>query len=191
MPSAPGGSIIGAGGEIMKKLVLVLTCVFILALPAAVLAREQHSIVAGDTLRKLAVQYDTTVLELLDLNPGITPDNLQIGQKITLPTEALWSYHIVQPGDNARSLASQYRVPLQALRAANGLEGNQLRVGEMIRIPMHLYQGELKQTTHTVEIGDTLYKLAQKYEVTLAQLVEWNNIKNLDAIFAGQTLIVG
>ncbi len=165
----------------------------ILTLPAAALAQKQHSIVAGDTLRKLAVQYDTTVLELLDLNPGITPpDNLQIGQKITLPAEPLWSYHVVQPGDNARSLAAQYRVPpLQALLDANGLQGNKLTAGEMIRIPMHLYQGEPKQITHKVEIGDTLYKLAQKYAVTLSQLVEWNNIKDLDAIFAGQTLIVG
>lgn len=175
----------------MKKIVLVLTCVLVVSIAIVASAQEQHSIVAGDTLRKLAAQYDTTVLELLDLNPGITPDNLQIGQKITLPSQPLWSYHIVQPGDNARSLATQYRVPLQALRDANQLKGDQLKAGEMIRIPMHLYQGEPKQIAHRVEIGDTLYKLAKKYEVTLAQLVEWNDIKDLDAIFAGQTLIVG
>jgi len=175
----------------MKRLIPVLICVLVLLVTAVSFAQDKHVIEAGDTLRKLAAKYNTTVLELLDLNPGITPDNLQIGQVITLPVQPLWSYHIVQPGDNARSLAKQYRVPLQALRDANELEGDKLQTGEMIRIPMHLYEGEEERVTHRVEIGDTLYKLAQKYGVTLAELLEWNEIEDLNVIEAGQTLIVG
>lgn len=175
----------------MKRLIPVLICVLVLLVTAVSFAQDKHVIEAGDTLRKLAAKYDTTVLELLDLNPGITPDNLQIGQVITLPVQPLWSYHIVQPGDNARSLAKQYWVPLQALRDANELEGDKLQTGEMIRIPMHLYEGEEERVTHRVEIGDTLYKLAQKYGVTLAELLEWNEIEDLNVIEAGQTLIVG
>jgi len=36
-----------------------------------------------------------------------------------------------------------------------------------------------------------LYKLAQKYGVTLAELLEWNENEDLNVIEAGQTLIVG
>ena len=176
----------------MKKILFSVLCVLVLStsLVGAAQSPQYHAVVAGDTLRKIAASYDTTVLELLDLNPGITPDNLQIGQKVILPLQPLWSYHVVQLSDNATSLANQYKVPVDALREANGLTSNKLTVGETIRIPMHLYDGEQKSIIHTVEIGDTLFKIAQHYKVTLAQLAQWNNLQDLDMIRAGQTLIV-
>lgn len=39
----------------------------------------------GDTLYGIARAYNTAVQELLELNPGIDPNNLQIGQKLCLP----------------------------------------------------------------------------------------------------------
>ncbi|NMA61345.1 MAG: LysM peptidoglycan-binding domain-containing protein [Firmicutes bacterium] len=177
----------------MKKILFSVLCILVLSTSLVVAAQspQHHSVVVGDTLRKIAARYDTTVLELLDLNPGITLDNLQIGQKIILPMQPLWSYHVVQPGDNASSLANQYKVPVEALREANGLTNNKLTVGKMIKIPMHLYERDSKPVTHKVEIGDTLYKIAQTYKVTLTQLTKWNNLEDLDNILAGQVLIVG
>lgn len=177
----------------MKKIVLSLLCVLILSLgvvSAAEVEPHYHVIEAGDTLRKLADRYETTVLDLLDLNPGITPDKLQIGEKVVVPFEPLWSYHVVQPGDNAKALATWYKVPLEALLEANGLRNNKLTVGDTIRVPMHHYLGEAKPTTHTVEIGDTLYKIAKRYEITLSKLIELNKLEDADAILAGQILIV-
>lgn len=154
---------------------------------------QYHTVAAGQTLFGLAQEYKTTVVEFLDFNPGITPDQLEIGQKLLVPVEPLWSYHVVQPGDNAKSLAAAYKVPEEALRAANKLSTNKLTAGETIRIPIHFYLGDAQpqQVTHTVEIGDTLYKIAQHYKVTLAQLIEWNKIQDMDSILAGQRLIVG
>lgn len=43
-----------------------------------------HVIKAGDTLWALAQTYKTTVNNLLQLNPGIVPTNLQIGQIIKI-----------------------------------------------------------------------------------------------------------
>lgn len=57
----------------MKRLIPVLICVLVLLVTAVSFAQDKHVIEAGDTLRKLAAKYDTTVLELLNLNPGITP----------------------------------------------------------------------------------------------------------------------
>lgn len=42
-------------------------------------------IAAGDTLDKIAKARNTTVEKLLELNPNIDPNNLQIGQSICLP----------------------------------------------------------------------------------------------------------
>ncbi|HXH87031.1 MAG TPA: LysM domain-containing protein [Gaiellaceae bacterium] len=41
-----------------------------------------HEIGEGDTLDKIAIQFDTTVEELLALNPDIDPNALQLGQSI-------------------------------------------------------------------------------------------------------------
>lgn len=44
---------------------------------------------------------------------------------------------------------------------------------------------------YTVRRGDALYKIAKKFNTTVAQLVIWNNIKNPNLIYPGQVLIVG
>ena len=36
--------------------------------------------------------------------------------------------------------------------------------------------------------GDTLAKIAKKYNVTMEQLIKWNDIKNPDMITVGQEL---
>ncbi|AZO96476.1 LysM domain-containing protein [Halocella sp. SP3-1] len=45
-----------------------------------------YIIKAGDTLYQLAQEYDTTVDAILQINPELEPRNLQIGEKICLPT---------------------------------------------------------------------------------------------------------
>lgn len=188
--------IIEPGGVIMKKVLLVLVVLMVAASAVhAVHAQETqaYKVQAGDTLWALAQKYDTTVVKLLDLNPGVTPDRLAVGQELKVPVEAIWSYHVVQRGDSVKSLAAQYRVPVEGIQEANGITGNKLTVGEMIRIPIHLYMGEAEAEpkTHVVEIGETLFGIAKEYKATLGDLVEWNNLKNPDTIFAGQKLIVG
>ena len=46
-----------------------------------------YRIKSGDTLYKLAQTYNTTVEAIMELNPGINPKNLQIGQMICIPEQ--------------------------------------------------------------------------------------------------------
>ena len=43
--------------------------------------------------------------------------------------------YVVQPGDTLSEIASKYNVSLKALRVANGLRGDRLRIGDTLRIP--------------------------------------------------------
>ncbi len=45
-------------------------------------------------------------------------------------------------------------------------------------------------TTHTVQAGESVWLIAQKYGITMDELVEWNNISNF-AIHPGQRVIIG
>ena len=47
--------------------------------------RFSHRIKAGDTFYKLAQEYKTTAVEITAANPGINPNNLQIGQRVSIP----------------------------------------------------------------------------------------------------------
>lgn len=47
-----------------------------------------HTIVKGDTLSGLAIKYNTTVAKIEQLNPGIKPNALQIGQKVLVGYES-------------------------------------------------------------------------------------------------------
>lgn len=46
-----------------------------------------------------------------------------------------------------------------------------------------------QQQTHTVESGETLFSIAQQYDITVQKLKEWNNLQN-NQLTIGQTLIV-
>lgn len=58
------------------------------ALPAASSPRS-HIVERGDTLERIALRYDTTVLALLAVNELDNPDALLVGQVILLPAEGV------------------------------------------------------------------------------------------------------
>ena len=45
-------------------------------------------------------------------------------------------------------------------------------------------------TTYTVVKGDNLSRIANRYHVTVNELVRWNNIKNPNLILPGQVLVI-
>ncbi|TDA68552.1 MAG: DUF3794 domain-containing protein [Clostridia bacterium] len=53
--------------------------------PAPEPSLRYYVIQRGDTLWKIAQRYCTTVERLQQLNPGLDPENLQVGQKIKIP----------------------------------------------------------------------------------------------------------
>ncbi|MGE5594549.1 MAG: LysM peptidoglycan-binding domain-containing protein [Hyphomicrobiales bacterium] len=52
---------------------------------ATTAAPATYTIREGDTLSGIAAQFNTTVDALIALNPGISADNLPVGQEIKLP----------------------------------------------------------------------------------------------------------
>jgi LysM repeat protein len=53
--------------------------------PAPAPVRRTYAIEEGDTLDQVALDHDTTVERLLQLNPRIDPTSLQVGQRIVVP----------------------------------------------------------------------------------------------------------
>lgn len=47
-----------------------------------------------------------------------------------------------------------------------------------------------KYVMHTVQPGDTIWSIAQKYNVTVEELVKFNNLPFPEQIFVGQVIDV-
>ena len=46
-----------------------------------------YVIESGDTLETIAAEHDATVERLLELNPGVDPVSLRVGQRLRVPAE--------------------------------------------------------------------------------------------------------
>lgn len=44
-----------------------------------------HMIKKGDTIYKLSIEYNVPVGKIVEVNPGIQPDNLTVGEVICIP----------------------------------------------------------------------------------------------------------
>lgn len=90
---------------------------------------------SGDTLRKIAAKFNTTVDALLRANPQISnPNVIYVGQAITIPGDA--ATYAVQRGDTLRIIANKFGTTVEALLALNsGIKNpNLIYVGQLIRV---------------------------------------------------------
>lgn len=100
-----------------------------------------YTVLAGDTIYSIAQQYNTTVQAILTANPGINPNNLQIGQVLCLPVPEPppcpgGFFYQIQSGDTFYGLANRYGLTVQEIMAANpGVDPNNLQIGQEICIP--------------------------------------------------------
>lgn len=89
----------------------------------------------GDTLRKIAAKFNTTVDAILKVNPQITNPNLiYVGQAITIPAEV--STYLIQKGDTLRIIANKFGTTVDALLALNPniWNANLIYAGQVIRV---------------------------------------------------------
>ncbi len=107
-----------------------------------------HRMETGQTVYFLSREYQVTVDEILEANPGLKIDDIAVGQVIKIPKMSIrppvegfteqdprFIYHRVERRETLFSLARQYHVSAREIRQANdGLPGG-LKTGQIIRIP--------------------------------------------------------
>jgi LysM repeat protein len=96
---------------------------------------QTYYVVPGDTLRRIAAKFNTTVEAILRINPQITnPNIIYAGQAIAIPAGV--STYVAQRGDTLRSIASRYGTTVETLLALNPDIQNPslIYVGQVIRV---------------------------------------------------------
>ncbi len=116
-----------------------------------------------------------------------------------------WNMYTLKPGDKLDSIASRNGISLAHLKEVNGI-GRRTKVGPGYQLMLPLKGASLeplpamfqppstpetrmavRKVSYTVQRGDTLPRIAQRYKVSADDLRRWNDIGRLAA---GQHLVI-
>lgn len=120
--------------------------------PAPPAAITDYKIVQGDSFSTIARKFHTTTRALMDANPGLEPTKLKIGQSIKIPAPvaptapgagavsavtaaAAEQVYVVKSGDTLIKIAADHKTTVKALRSANSLTTDKIKVGQKLKIP--------------------------------------------------------
>ena len=120
-----------------------------------------------------------------------------------------WIRHVVSAGESLSHLAIEHGTTTMVLREANNLSGNLIRVGQGLMVPQPVGGsdgfgllaaaladgagvpvGDERRQAYVVQAGDSLWSLARRYGVTVADLAQWNSMSTQDILNIGRELVV-
>lgn len=114
------------------------------------------------------------------------------GNRNTESNRAGAIYYIVQMGDTLSGIAQKFGITVSRLVLINNkLNSNLIYVGQVLKIyPSTLINQRNKDfnSTYIVQSGDTLSEIARKFDTTVGELVELNDIRNPNLIYVGEVL---
>ena len=136
-----------------------------------------------------ARKYNTTVDELKRLN-NLTSNNLSIGQILKVPVSNSNGNnssitYVVVSGDNLYDIARRYNTSVDAIKSLNNLTNNNLSIGQVLKIPASTTSSTYFD--YVVVSGDSLYSIARKYNTTVDEIKNINNLKS-NSLSIGQIL---
>ena len=150
-------------------------------------SQEIYTVKKGASLWKIANKYNTTVEKLKSAN-NLKTNTLSVGQKLVIPSISVSpevsDTYIVQKGDSLWSIANKFNMTVSELKNLNNLTNNLLSIGQVLKIKDSSNNGK---TTYTVQKGDSLWVIANKYGITTEELKSYNNLTS-NLLSIGQVL---
>ena len=201
--------------------------------PVAGPSFETYTVKKGDNLWTIAKRSNVSLNELYAANGLDTTSILSIGQQLQIPVEGSTATvtalsadtyqptsfnqgsteYTVKRGDSLSRIANQFDASVRAIKAANGLSSDLIRVGDKLVVPVSGSTGTSSgmlaassdsisssstasslstsgARTHTVKSGEYPGKIASQYGMTTDELLALNGITDPRKLQVGKVLKV-
>lgn len=174
-----------------------------------------YTVVSGDSLYAIGQRYGVSVAQLKSWNQ-LSSDLIYPGQKLVIKagstagnsehpsapssgnnTQTAAATYTVLAGDNLYWISQRYGVSIAQLKSWNKLTNDLIFPGQKLIIKggtngasTSTNQGNSNvSANYTVKAGDTLYAISLRHNVTVPQLMQWNQLSS-PLIFIGQKLVI-
>lgn len=147
---------------------------------------QSYVVQMGDTLYGISKQFGVSV-EDVKLANGLVNNTIIVGSVLQIPTIETTSLYVVKSGDTLYSIARKYNVSVLELKNINNLTSDNLAIGQQLRIPINSNNSLGDFVIYTVKVGDNLYSIAKKYNVSVDNIKSINML-NSNLLSIGQKL---
>ncbi|WP_134686987.1 LysM peptidoglycan-binding domain-containing protein [Brevibacillus migulae] len=180
-----------------KRIVLPTLLTSALLLPSSIAFAQTITVQSGDTLGKLASKYNVTI-EHLKISNHLTSDVLFVGSTLYIPPKS--AIYTVQSGDTLWKVATRFQTTIAKIQEINQMTRDSLLVGEKILIPettsapsttvgSSTPEVPAGGTLYTVVSGDVLWKVADRFKVSIQSIVDANKLTAFE-LTIGQKLVI-
>jgi len=177
----------------------------------------RHKIQSGESLGVIAQHYKTTTAILKQAN-GLKNNTIRAGRHLLIPVasgkpsdypltasqrlatrqnsssgKGNKKVHTVKSGDTWWDLANAYNVNVKKLASWNGkAPGDTLHLGQKLVVwtknKTVSSSKNIRTVNYKIRNGDSLWKISQKFNVSIAQVREWNGLSDRTLLKPGQNL---
>jgi membrane-bound lytic murein transglycosylase D len=158
---------------------------------------QTYTVKEGDMLSKIAEDFGVKISDIKEWN-NLKDDKILVGQKLKIysnkkTVKKNFETHTVEEGENLSEIAEMYGVTVNELKEWNELESDVIKIGQVLKVSAPKEKKKettvKKGTKHKVKEGENLTSIADEYDVTIEDLMVWNDLES-DVIKTGQVLIV-
>ncbi|WP_027669664.1 LysM peptidoglycan-binding domain-containing protein [Rheinheimera baltica] len=176
---------------------------------------KRYIVSKGDTLGKIAQQHNTNISAIQRINK-FSGNTIRLGQPLLIPIAALDNAdyelsapnrvetaqqniagtkldYTVQKGDTLWDISREHNVTVSQLAKWNGIaQRSALKTGQKLAIWQQDKIADATAISRTVSYkvrkGDSLARIAQRFSVSVSDIVKWNNIDTSSYLQPGQKL---
>ncbi len=158
----------------------------------------KYAVREGDTFADIAKSYGVPVVMLMQANQGFSR-RLTVGDSLVIPeyvkkkaekkpakseskpvakktSNEKVSVYVVQQGDNLSSISRKFGTSVAKIQELNSMgKSTSLSVGQKLKVAS---APEAEYKVHTVKKGEGLWDIARQYNVTIEDIVKWNDLND-------------
>lgn len=152
------------------------------------------------TTEKVAYKVAKEVKVPVETKTAVAEHTGNVNPKAVITSDKTQEFYVVKTGDNLSSIAKKHAVTIDELKEWNNLSDNTVKLESRIKIAQIINNDDretivLKEDaqpatpSYVVAKGDNLGNIAKKFNVSIADLKQWNDITDT-SIAVGKKLIV-